>query len=1037
MRSIGPIALFLLAATPILAEEGRIALRSGAIDPVRVPASVAAGPDARIRLVTFPGPPSAAQLAALEAAVERVYTYLPEHTFLVKSHEGSSLLDDPSSLGASWTGPFLAAAKISPEIAAAEGNDTRLRMVMVHLFPDADLQATVAEIEKLAGKKVEGAAQRQRFSRVRLLLTDAEIARLRDTLAEMGAVFWLERESRKVLKNDSSVLVGQSGPTGTTTPLFDHGLLGAGQIVAVLDTGVDIDSCYFWDAANGLPAINACDGGTAVELAQRKVIAVDFLWQNECNGGLSNTEWDNQGHGTHVGGTVAGDDFAQPGTHNSRDGMAPQAKLVVQDCGFQTNNCADCPGIGCPVVDLVPIFQQTYNQGARIHTNSWGDEENDPNYGQYTSGSQDADEQMWNQKDFLLIFAAGNNGGTTNTVDSPSTAKSVISVGSTLRGTSAGSISGFSSRGPTDDGRIKPDLTFPGSSIQSASNDTNINSFNCNNNGSSGTSMATPGVAGMAALTRQYYAQGYYPSGAPNAPDGFNPSAALVKATLINSATQMSGEGTIPNNIQGWGRVLLDNALHLQGDAQKLFIDDNTTGFPNGSSGDTRTYQVSVGAGQPFEVTLAWTDYPSTPAASINLVNDIDLEVSGPDGTFLGNVFSGGQSATGGVADRRNNVEQVFRTSPTAGLWTITLRSFTVPQGPQPFALVVTGAISQCAGTGSAVAAAGSESVVITGGDGDLSLDNCESARLSFNVTNTGASAATGVQIVGISSPSHPEITFAAPVWTASSIPGCGNVTGAYVDLTGVSGMAYGDTLEVDVTITNTEIAPATRTTRLRIGGVEGDIVPVPSRLYDFETDLDGWTVETGTFTRATTTGGAGGSSFYLQSSGNLANQCDVITSPEVRLTATSTLSVFTHYDIEGGTPWWDRANISVIDAANPIYVQPDGGRAYNVPNGSANGTCGTTGEGGWAGTNNSWAVSTWTATSLGSAALAGRPVKLDVRYGTDTTVHPSGFRIDRIELTNIEQETEDGQANTCIAGFIFSDGFEAGNTSAWSSTSP
>lgn len=1037
MRSIAAVAFALLATAPVLAEEGRIALRSGAIDPARVQASPAASPDARIRLVSFPGPPSAVQLAALEASVERIYTYLPEHTFLVKSREGSNLLDDASALGAAYIAPFVAASKISPEIAAVGGDDSRLRMVMVHIFPDADLHAAVVDIEKLAGKKVEGAAQRERFSRVRLLLTEAEIARLRESLAEMGVVFWLELESRKVLKNDSSILVGQSGPTGTTTPLFDRGLLGTGQIVAVLDTGVDIDSCYFWDATDGQPAINACNGGTAVETDQRKVIAVNFLWQTDCNGGISNTEWDNQGHGTHVGGTVAGDDFAQPGTHNSRDGMAPQAKLVVQDGGYQVNNCADLPGIGCPVVDLVPIFQQTYDQGARIHTNSWGDEENEPNFGQYTAGSQDVDEMMWNRKDFLLIFAAGNNGGTTNTVDSPSTSKSGISVGSTLRGASSGSISGFSSRGPTDDGRIKPDLTFPGSSIQSASNDTNINSFNCNNNASSGTSMATPGVAGLAALTRQYYADGYYPSGAPNAPDGFNPSAALVKATLINSSTQMSGEGTIPNNIQGWGRVLLDNALHLQGETQKLFIDDNAAGFPNGSSGDTRTYQISVAAGQPFEVTLAWTDYPSTPAASINLVNDIDLEVSGPDGTFFGNVFSGGQSATGGVADRRNNVEQVLRTSPTAGLWTITLRSFTVPQGPQPFALVVTGAIAQCAGAGTAVVAAGSEGVEITGGDGDNSLDNCESARLGFSVVNTGSSAATGVQIVSVSSPSHPEIGFANPTWTASSIAGCGTVTGAFVDLTSVTGMAYGDTLEVDVTITNAEIAPATRTTRLRIGGVEGDIVPVASRVYDFETDLDGWTVETGTFTRASAVGGAGGSSFYLQSSGNLANQCDVITSPEVRLTPTSTLSVFTHYEIEGGTPWWDRANISVIDAATPVYVQPDGGRAYNVPNGSANGTCGTTGEGGWAGTNNTWAASTWTATSLGSAALAGRPVKLDVRYGTDTSEHPSGFRIDRIELTNIELETEDGQENSCLAGAIFSDGFEAGNTSAWSSTTP
>jgi len=1018
------------------AEQGSIGLRSGAIDPARA-SSALGGPDARIRLVQFPGPPSAAQLQVLAQSVERIYTYLPPHTFLVRTLEGSSLLDDPKALGAAWTGPFLAASKISPEIAAARAGDAKLRPVMIHLFPDSDLRAAVGEIEALVGKKVEGSAYRASFSRTRVLLTDSEIAALRKPLSELGSVFWLERESRKVFKNDSSILVGQSGTNGTTTPLFDHGLLGAGQIVAVLDTGVDIDSCYFWDSVHGLPAMNLCDGGTTVDPLQRKVIAVDFLWQNECNGGISNTEWDTNGHGSHVGGTVAGDDFAQPGVHNNRDGMAPQAKLVVQDCGFQTNPCADCPGIGCPVVDLVPVFQQTYDQGARIHTNSWGDEEDDPAFGQYTSGSQDADEQMWNHKDFLLLFAAGNNGGTVNTVDSPSTAKSVLSVGSTLRGSAAETISGFSSRGPTDDGRIKPDLTFPGSTIVSAGNDQNIGTFTCASSTKSGTSMATPGVAGMAALTRQYYVDGYYPSGAPNAPDGFAPSAALIKATLINSATQMASEGNIPNNNQGWGRVLLDNALHLAGDNQQLYIDDNAAGFANGSSGETRTYQLNVAVGEPLEVTLVWTDFPSTPAASTNLVNDLDLEVSGPDGTFLGNVFSAGQSATGGVADRRNNVEQVLRQAPSPGLWTITIRSFTVPQGPQPFALVATGALTECSGSGSAAAAAGTETIAITGGDGDLSLDNCETARLSFSVVNSGSSAATGVQIVGVSSPSHPGITFAAPKWSTPSIAGCGSASGAYIDLAGVSGLANGDTVLVDVVTTNAEIAPATRTTRLQITGVESDIASVASRVYDFESGFEGWTVQTGTFVRASTLGGAGGSSFYLQSSASLANQCDVITSPEVILTASTTLELSTYYQIEGGTPFFDRANVSVLDGTSPLWVAPDSGRPYDAPNGSVNGTCGTAGEGGWAGVNASWASSTFSANSLGSAALAGRPVKLDVRYGTDGADHPAGFRIDRITLSNIEESTIDGQSNLCEAAPLFADGFEAGNTSAWSSTAP
>src|SRR4029453_13314788 len=94
---------------------------------------------------------------------------------------------------------------------------------------------------------------------------------------------------------------------------------------------------------------------------------------------------------------------------------------------------------------------------------------------------------------------------------------------------------------------------------------------------------------------------------------------------------------------------------------------------------------------EPFKVTAAWTDFPSTPAASVNLANDLDLIVTGPTGTvWRGNVFPGGQSATGGSADRRNTLEQVLLLTPATGTYTVTVRSFTVPSGPQPFALVVT-----------------------------------------------------------------------------------------------------------------------------------------------------------------------------------------------------------------------------------------------------------------------------------------------------------------------------------------------------------
>ena len=145
--------------------------------------------------------------------------------------------------------------------------------------------------------------------------------------------------------------------------------------------------------------------------------------------------------------------------------MAPRAQLVIQDGGYGVDNCADLPAIGCPAADLIPFFDQAYQQGARIHSNSWGDRENLTPYNIYSDGSQDADAFMWTHPDFLLVFAAGNNYGTSATVASPATGKNVLAVGATNHDFSAGSVASFSSRGPVADGRIKPDVMAPGVSV--------------------------------------------------------------------------------------------------------------------------------------------------------------------------------------------------------------------------------------------------------------------------------------------------------------------------------------------------------------------------------------------------------------------------------------------------------------------------------------------------------------------------------------------------------------------------------------------
>ncbi len=295
-----------------------ISLSSRVIDTSRpqpeVSASLRVRPEDSLEdeivLVKFPAPPNARQIEALRKASLEVYTYLPYYTYLVKMPAGKRSAADLSKLGASWSGPYQPLYKISPGIAAVAEDKARggeIRPVMVQVYPDADLGEVVRKIRDLGIKGVVGSRHNQLFSRVRLLLSAAEIAALREPLAGLRDVFWIDLEGRRTLRNDTTVWVGQSGLSGgQTTPIFSQGIFGEGQTVGIIDTGIDPDSCYFRDTARGLPPTNACNGGTVVDTAQRKIVAVDFLWSTDCAGGIASTEWDTQNHGTHVAGTVGG-----------------------------------------------------------------------------------------------------------------------------------------------------------------------------------------------------------------------------------------------------------------------------------------------------------------------------------------------------------------------------------------------------------------------------------------------------------------------------------------------------------------------------------------------------------------------------------------------------------------------------------------------------------------------------------------------------------------------------------------------------------
>jgi len=323
------------------------------------------------------------------------------------------------------------------------------------------------------------------------------------------------------------------------------------------------------------------------------------------------------------------------------------------------------------------------------------------------------------------ICANGNGVVDPDSLNSPGTAKNVITVGATESDRADGGLASapwllinlcfatdpvstdtvaddpngmaaFSSRGPTDDGRTKPDLVAPGTNIVSnrshypgATTLWSAHETNDHYVYSGGTSMSTPLVAGSAVLVRQWLqSQGLA-----------DPSAAMLKAVLLNTTVDIApgqyGAGSTqevpyarPNSVAGWGRANLDfiNAAM----PYHLWLDDHAAGL---NTGDTITYTDSAAQPLrvlsdtlPLRVMLAWTDPPASLSAATQLVNDLDLRVTAPGGgVYYGN---GGASA-----DRTNNVEGVIITAPTPGLYTITIQGFNVPTATQPYALAVSGAL--------------------------------------------------------------------------------------------------------------------------------------------------------------------------------------------------------------------------------------------------------------------------------------------------------------------------------------------------------
>jgi len=658
----------------------------------------------------------------------KIVSYLPNNAFVILKDTANTVkLKNNETIR--WQGDYLSNYKIDPELWENSLKNSAKQELSVSFFNGTTKQNALLLMQKNIPNIKAKFNRNSRYTVINLTVDSPKINSTLKKLSSIEDVQFVEKKYPLLYSNTEAVSAVQSntesGGTPTNdiyspnnTPIWDKGLIGSGQIVGVADSGLDTNEDWFAHYDDGVTvtsqvteAQNTTPPAIGTLHPNNKVIGYFVM-----PGAESYDEAGAGYHGTHVTGSIAGDRVlaieAGPGGsisspqnpgYDNDDGMAPNAQILFQDLGA----VVDIDGTATAVLSgqgSSPMWEQAYNAGARIHSNSYGSETN----GQYTFGDLFADFSLRKQEDMIILFASGNDGANENSVGSPAVAKNVVSVGALAHGNSPFEAR-LSNRGPTDDGRIKPDIMATGVNIESArGNATNNTTITSPTRATiSGTSMATPITAGSTALLRQYFTDGFYPTGSANEADSHIPTGPLMKAVLINGAGIDGGH--FDKDI-GWGRVFLSNSILFDDSEKQLRVWEvaNANGL---KTGESMEFSLDVLAGQPLAVTLVWYDVPGPLGSSKTLVNDIDLEVIANGQTYRGNVFSDiAVSGTGGTRDSINTVEQVRIPTPTDGNYTIRVIGANIPGDEevnsfrQGFALVATGSIGSSQSTLDAIA---------------------------------------------------------------------------------------------------------------------------------------------------------------------------------------------------------------------------------------------------------------------------------------------------------------------------------------------
>ncbi|HMX28055.1 MAG TPA: S8 family serine peptidase, partial [Blastocatellia bacterium] len=1056
----------------------------------------------QMRLVKFNGPIKPDWYALLLNSGLQIVDYIPSNAYLVYGDFAAmTRVQSAGSLSGSpiqWDAEYGAALRIDPLVYKREGQQAQegksgstINFFNVQLFQDATANAeTLKQLGAVQTAPMKASASYLHYVNLTVALTQAgveQIAQRPDVISIQIYTDPVKLDERQNLIVSGNIS-GNSPTTGTdymawlankgfTQAQFD----ASGFAVDVSDSGIDNATTL----PNHFGLYKSGDVTGVSRIIYNRLIGT-------ANSGSTLQGCDGHGNlNSHIiGGFVPSGapfnafPFVDAGGFRFGIGVNPFVKIgssVVFD----------------PSVFTSPNYENlqsmAYNDGVRISSNSWGSSAN--SYGtdsqRYDALVRDAQPtgstfSTAGNQEMVIVFAAGNGGSGANTVGSPSTAKNVITVGASEGVQAFGGADGcgvadsgadslndiinFSSRGPTSDGRKKPDIVAPGTHISggvaqtsgqrafppAVANGSANTCFDASGvcagpgssdffpttqqwyTASSGTSHSTPAVAGGAALVRQHFINR---SLTP-------PSPAMTKAVLMNGGRYLRGVSANDNfysNNQGMG--LMDLNRTLDSVTSSLLLRDQLAADLFTATAQTRTFTVTATPNKLMRITLAWTDAPGSTTGSA-AKNNLDLTVVNGANTYLGNVFTGNVSVTGGTADAINNVESVYLSGAASGTVTITVTATNINSDGVPgnasaldqdFALIV----SEIDGSGLSNLSANGATLTADTCNSNNIIDPGEQVTVSLGLINSGdgnTANAVGTLLAtgGVTSPGSPQ--------TYGSIPALGGTASKSFTFT-VNPMATcGSTLTLSLQVQDGALNLGTFTYTFVIGQSQ-TLSSVFSENFDGVTAPAlpaGWTTaRTGSsppafFATTVSTSDTAPNTVFTNGVTSVASNS--LISPAIAIPANAgalQLSFRQTRNFEGSSSCFD---------AGVLELSTDGGTTFNnvtsvavggsFSAGGYNGTV-STGFSNPLGGQSAWcfAQATYVTSTLNlPGTFAGQTVTFRWRAGWDssTALTNPNWRIDTISLTTQSLSCATGCA-TCptITGMVGGGGAICGTGSA------